>query len=46
MKRDKEPLYRKVNTKARHCHHQFGSDAKYDRNTKKECRLYIYTYSN
>lgn len=35
MKRDKEPLYRKVNTRARHCHHQFGSDAKYDRNTKK-----------
>lgn len=30
----KEPLYRKVNTKARGVHHNFGSDAKHDRNTK------------
>ncbi len=36
MKRDrKEPLYRKVNTKARNVWHHKGSDAKYDRNTKK-----------
>lgn len=35
MKRGKEPLYRKVNTKARGCWHRFGSDAKYERNTKK-----------
>lgn len=35
MKRDIKPLYRKVNTKARGVHHQFGSDAKYDRHTKK-----------
>ncbi len=36
MKRDrKEPLYRKVNTKARGVWHHKGSDAKYDRNTKK-----------
>lgn len=31
---EKEPLYRKVNTKARGCFHKVGSDAKYDRNTK------------
>jgi hypothetical protein len=35
MKREKEPLYRKVNTKARGVHHNKGGDAKYDRNTKK-----------
>jgi hypothetical protein len=35
MKREKELLYRKVNTKARGCWHHFGSDAKNDRNTKK-----------
>lgn len=36
MKRDRiEPLYRKVNTKARNVHHQFGGDAKYERHTKK-----------
>ena len=35
MKKDIKPLYRKVNTKARGVFHQFGSDAKYDRNTKK-----------
>lgn len=37
MSRDgrKEPLYRKVNTRARHIHHNFGSEARYDRNTKK-----------
>lgn len=34
MKKDIKPLYRKVNTKARNVHHNFGSDAKYDRNTK------------
>lgn len=35
MKREKEPLYRKVNTKARNVHHNFGGDARHDRNTKK-----------
>jgi len=37
MSRDgrKEPLYRKVNTKARNVHHNSGSEARYDRNTKK-----------
>lgn len=34
MNKDIKPLYRKVNTKARNVHHQFGSDSKYDRNTK------------
>jgi hypothetical protein len=35
MKRDrKEPLYRKVNTKAIGVHHNFGSDSKHTRNTK------------
>ena len=32
----KEPLYRKVNTKARNVHHNFGSDFKYSRHKKKE----------
>lgn len=31
----KEPLYRKVNTLARNVHHNFGSENRYDRNTKK-----------
>jgi len=31
----KEPLYRKVNTKARGCWHDTGSEARYDRNTKE-----------
>jgi flagellar capping protein FliD len=35
MKIDKEPLYRKVNTRTHGVWHTFGSDAKYDRNTKK-----------
>lgn len=36
MKRNRiEPLYRKVNTKARNVHHNFGGDAKYERHTKK-----------
>jgi hypothetical protein len=35
MNRQKEPLYRKVNTKALHHHHQVGNDARHDRNTKK-----------
>ena len=35
MNSDNKLLYRKVNTKARNVHHNFGSDAKYDRNTKK-----------
>ena len=34
MKTNKEPLYRKVNTKARGCHHHKGLDAKQSRNTK------------
>ncbi|MBE7175406.1 MAG: hypothetical protein INR69_03335 [Mucilaginibacter polytrichastri] len=32
----KEPLYRKVNTKAKNVHHSFGSDFKYSRHRKKE----------
>lgn len=35
MNRKKESLYRKVNTRARNVHHHSGSDAKYDRHTKK-----------
>jgi hypothetical protein len=31
-----EPLYRRVNTKARGVHHDFGSDYKHDRNTKQK----------
>ena len=35
MKRDRiKPLYRKVNTKARGVHHHFGSDYRFDRNSK------------
>ena len=30
----KEPLYRKVNTKARYVRHRFGGEARYDRKTK------------
>ncbi|TCC87357.1 hypothetical protein EZ428_21920 [Pedobacter frigiditerrae] len=32
----KEPLFRKVNTKARNVHHNFGGDFKYSRNKKQE----------
>jgi hypothetical protein len=32
----KEPLYRKVNTKARGVHHRSGGDYRHERNTKKE----------
>lgn len=32
----KEPLYRKVNTKARNVHHIFGGDFKYTRHKKRE----------
>ena len=32
---EKKPLYRKVNTKARGVHHNFGGKAKWDRNTKE-----------
>ncbi|MEC8567100.1 MAG: hypothetical protein VXY56_02260, partial [Pseudomonadota bacterium] len=38
MRYKKEPLYRKVNTKARGIHHLFGGDYKHNRNTKKESR--------
>lgn len=34
MEKDIKPLYRKVNTKARHCNHMRGGDAKYDRGAK------------
>lgn len=34
MNHTKEPLYRKVNTKARGVHHFIGGDAKHDRNSK------------
>lgn len=30
----KEPLYRKVNSKAHGCHHNTGRDAKFERNSK------------
>ncbi|WOI23844.1 hypothetical protein [Nonlabens ulvanivorans] len=36
MNRDKKPLYRKVNTRARGVIHNFGSDFKYSRNKKRE----------
>jgi len=36
MNRDKKPLYRKVNTRARGVRHNFGSDFKYSRNKKRE----------
>lgn len=32
----KEPLYRKVNTRARNVHHNFGGDFKFSRNKKQE----------
>ncbi len=32
----KELLYRKVNTKARNVHHNFGGDFKYSRNKKRQ----------
>jgi hypothetical protein len=35
MNKQKEPLYRKVNTKAHGVHHHSGSDASHDRNTKQ-----------
>ena len=34
MNREKKPLYRKVNTRARGVRHNFGGDFKYSRNTK------------
>ena len=34
MKKEVKPLYRKDNTRTRNVHHQFGGDAKNDRNTK------------
>jgi hypothetical protein len=35
----KEPLFRKVNTRARGVHHLFGSDYRHERNTKGEKRF-------
>lgn len=34
----KEPLYRKVNTRARGVHHHTGGDYRHQRNTKRELR--------
>jgi hypothetical protein len=34
MHKDKEPLFRKENTKARGVHHNFGGDYRHERNTK------------
>lgn len=34
--RKKRPLYRKVNTRARGVHHDFGGDFRHDRRVKKE----------
>ncbi|MFT3911462.1 MAG: hypothetical protein QM737_18710 [Ferruginibacter sp.] len=36
MNREKSKLYRKVNTKARGVHHDFGGDFKHSRNKKQE----------
>ncbi|WP_299277965.1 hypothetical protein [uncultured Psychroserpens sp.] len=36
MNREKKPLYRKVNTKARGVRHNFGGDYKNNRNKKRE----------
>ena len=36
MNRDKKPLYRKVNTRARRVRHHFGGDFKHSRNKKRE----------
>ncbi len=36
MKQEKPKLYRKVNTKARGVHHDFGGDFRYSRNKKQE----------
>ncbi|WP_207625712.1 hypothetical protein [Niastella populi] len=36
MDRGKSKLYRKVNTKTRGVHHDFGGEYKYTRNKKKE----------
>lgn len=36
MNKMKEPLFRKVNTRARNVHHDFGGDYRHDRNTKAE----------
>ena len=36
MDKEKSKLYRKVNTKARGVHHNFGGDFKYSRNKKRE----------
>ena len=35
MRKDIKPLYRKVNTRTINVHHQSGSDARHDRNTKQ-----------
>ena len=39
MKRTKEPLYRKVNTRAHGVHHNFGGDYRHERNSKKKSDL-------
>ncbi len=36
MYKDKKPLYRKVNTRARSVRHNFGGDFKYSRNRKRD----------
>ncbi|MBL4668964.1 MAG: hypothetical protein JKY30_06840 [Flavobacteriales bacterium] len=36
MNKDKKSLFRKVNTRARGVHHNFGGDFKYSRNQKRE----------
>ncbi|MBD1398875.1 hypothetical protein H9Q13_17025 [Pontibacter sp. JH31] len=36
MNKDKKPLYRKVNTRARGVRHNFGGDFKYSKNKKRE----------
>lgn len=38
LNKTKDPLYRKVNTRARGVHHHFGGDYRHERNTKKAQR--------
>ena len=42
MKREKKPLYRKVNTKARRVHHQFGGSFKKSRHKKRQTREQVF----
>ena len=39
MKRTKEPLYRKVNTRAHNVRHNFGGEYRHERNSKKNSEI-------